>query len=487
MEMDRQELFHNAIEYVPRSPWQARPYVITIFAQALVAWMVRLPIIAFLLTPATWFISDLNVPLLAFIIAFGPIAWSLAAFAFPGGGWWWRRHIGAREPSNREYKAILDSFDAIGERAFAESQVIFYILPHPEYFAFARGRVLVYSSGLVKSDYLSAATAHEIAHLKSDDAILMQALDRFVMRWGDPLPVFEGMSFLTFRNMIVRLVSGRLVLQLLKPMWADYFRQREQAADEHAAKIGLGHLLAQLLETWELPREIPNPRILFNMRDYMDPELRIQILTEEEEDDFGSEPGAAGSPANESDEEAKMRRIWEHIEDAGSGPDRPYGPIGAGIPPEPDYSASPRGDPDVPEDTEEPLEGPEESVDPIDPVEESEDRVDPPEEAPDPPKKKRAGRPKKKSADPPKEEKGSARQAGDPPPEVSDPRNRWADLLVEDDGPLEEPEDMPDQVLKEPEETFDEALEVLANEPDDALEEPEETPDEAEGLEGPPQ
>lgn len=455
--MNRQEAFHNAIEYVPRDPRQSRLYMTTIFVQALVAWLVRLPIVYFLLTTANWFVPvELNVPLLAAVIVFGPIAWSLATFAFPGGGWLWCRYIGAREPSKRETEAILQAFATIGEEDLAKSLNI-QVFPHPVLFAFARGRALVYSSAVVRSDYLVAATAHEVAHLKSSDAILTQALDRFVV-WGDPLPVFEGMNFLTVRSMVLRLLSGRLVLQVLKPMWADYFREREREADEFVVRLGLGHQLAELIETWELPKEVPNPRIVFNMRDYLDPELRIEVLTEEEEDDFAGAPGETGDPANESEEEAKMRRIWAHIEDSGSWPERPGGPSDAGGRPEPgDAAPSPEAS-DQPGGAEELQEEPEDPPGSGDAATESEDSARDPDDPADPP----ADRPKQKKRS---GKKGSAKRRDDPPPEVSDPRDRWADLLVDDEGPLEEVAEMPDA-----------ALEIL-----------DEPPDEAEGLEGPPQ
>ena len=461
--MNRQEAFHNAIEYIPRDPRQSRLYMTTIFVQALVAWLVRLPIVYFLLTTANWFIPvELNVPLLAALIVFGPIAWSLATFAFPGGGWLWCRYIGAREPSKRETDAILESFAAIGEEDFAKGLNI-QVFPHPVLFAFARGRALVYSSALVRSDYLSAATAHEVAHLKSSDAILTQALDRFVL-WGDPQPVFEGMNFLTFRSMVLRLLSGRLVLQVLKPMWADYFREREREADEFVVRLGLGHQLAELIETWELPKEVPNPRIAFNMRDYLDPELRVEILTEEEEDDFADEPGEAGGPASESDEEAKMRRIWAHIEDPGGWPDRPSGPADVGGHAEPEDTAPSPEDSDEPGGAEELQEEPEDPAGSGDSARESEDSARKPDDPADPPaggpkQKKGSGKQKKGSG-----KRGSAKRPDGPPPEVSDPRDRWADLLVEDDGPLEEPDEMPDS----------------------SLEELDEMPDEADGLEEPP-
>ena len=455
--MNRQEAFHNAIEYVPRDPRQSRLYMTTIFVKALVAWLVRLPIVYFLLTTANWFVPvELNVPLLAAVIVFGPIAWSLATFAFPGGGWLWCRYIGAREPSKRETEAILQAFATIGEEDLAKSLNI-QVFPHPVLFAFARGRALVYSSAVIRSDYLVAATAHEVAHLKSSDAILTQALDRFVL-WGDPLPVFEGMNFLTVRSMVLRMLSGRLVLQVLKPMWADYFREREREADEFVVRLGLGHQLAELIETWELPKEVPNPRIVFNMRDYLDPELRVEVLTEEEEDDFAGDPGEPGDPANESDEEAKMRRIWAHIEDSGNWPERPGGPTDTGGRSELGDAAPPPEDSDEPGGAEEPQEEPEDPPGSGDAATESEDSARDSDDPADPP------------ADRPKQKKGSGRKASpkrrdDPPKEISDPRDRWAELLVDDEGPFEEPVEMPDAAL----ETLDEP------------------PDEAEGLEGPPQ
>ncbi len=48
--------------------------------------------------------------LLAFVIAYGPLALSLATLILPLGGWWWQQQAGGRSPSQRERLIYEDAF-----------------------------------------------------------------------------------------------------------------------------------------------------------------------------------------------------------------------------------------------------------------------------------------------------------------------------------------------------------------------------------------
>ena len=77
--------------------------------------------------------------------------------------------------------------------------------------------------------------AHELAHLGLDGRLTL-ALRRFQLPLGRPPGI----------------LAGGLSCRLLQPAWLAWWRHREYRADAHAARLGLGDQLADLLERTQL-------------------------------------------------------------------------------------------------------------------------------------------------------------------------------------------------------------------------------------------
>jgi Zn-dependent protease with chaperone function len=211
---------------------------------------------------------------LAWLAALGPLAWSLSALLAPGGGFLWRRRRGARRPTADELLAIEDGIrllEAAGAASLDRRDI--YILDDPLPLAFAYGRIVVLSRGLIDSDDLPAALAHELGHLASLDGRLTEALDRMVL-WGGascetgrstdrqqvaPPP---GGLLLTAARWTLRLAGGSCTQRMLRPLWSAYWRRREYAADAHAVRLGQAADLARHLQAFQLAFDPPRDRLL---------------------------------------------------------------------------------------------------------------------------------------------------------------------------------------------------------------------------------
>lgn len=225
---------------------------------------------------------------LAVAAALVPIAWSASTFWFPGEGWLWRNLVGAREPSERELELIecaLESLSAAVREA--SNGIAVYVIDTDDVFSFSRGRCEILSRGAVESRNLPALLAHEDGHLRSKDSIIMQALDRFVLWYGPVDPAgprdrhHYGLIMTTVRwslRWLVRIAGGAWTLEKLAPMWAAYLRNRELLADANAVSLGVGAMLAQHLRAWQQPKDCPNPRVLFNLQQYVPVAHRLDHL-----------------------------------------------------------------------------------------------------------------------------------------------------------------------------------------------------------------
>jgi len=265
-------------------------YLATIVVQAMTAGAAR-----WLLAVVTWTLVGLfhDLPFspefVGYLCAFGPLVWSAWAFWQPGQGRLWHERIGAYDPSEGEAQLIEAAFEVLGREATQPlSSLSIYVVDTNDKFAFVRGRALILSRGLVERGDLAPVLAHELAHACSTDGRLIQALDRLVL-WGDPLVrardedtrrEYGGMAALVVGTLrwIVRIAGGSLTVRLMSPLWARYWRKRERAADERAAQLGQGPALAQYLKDWELPKERPHPRLLFNLQEYERIAYRRDIL-----------------------------------------------------------------------------------------------------------------------------------------------------------------------------------------------------------------
>ena len=158
---------------------------------------------------------------------------SLLALAGLPGGALERFALGARQPSQRERDAIHDALTSLPARGRAPRRV--YAVDAPDLNAFVIGDVLYIHRPLTQDHHLAAVIAHELAHLGTDGRLTL-ALRRFCLPLGRPPGV----------------LAGGLSQRLLAQPWLAWWRHREHRADQHAAALGLGDELADLLERTQL-------------------------------------------------------------------------------------------------------------------------------------------------------------------------------------------------------------------------------------------
>jgi Zn-dependent protease with chaperone function len=229
---------------------------------------------------------------IAWAAALAPLAWSALALLRPGGGWLWRRRLGARRPTADEALAISDACAMLSSVDPGLPEAGVRVLDDPLPTALARGRSIVLSRGLLESDSTPAVYAHELGHIRSLDARLTEALERLEL-WGDPLGPIEprhgveaprsrrdnsGGLLLGCLRWLVRLAGGGCAEALLRPLWAAYWRSREYAADAHAAALGQAEDLARHLADNELPFDPPQRRLLLNRAEHPPVAMRIERL-----------------------------------------------------------------------------------------------------------------------------------------------------------------------------------------------------------------
>ncbi len=230
---------------------------------------------------------------LAWLAALAPLAWSILGLLFPGWAWIWRHRLGARTPSADEATALTDAIELLRsvDPGLPQPSGCF-VLDEPLPEAYVRGRTLIFSRGLIDSDALAAALAHELSHLGSLDGRLTEALGRLAI-WGDPLAPpqpergeeerFEsreqgGGLLLGCARWVLRAAGGSLAQQLLSPLWAAHWRAREYAADAHAASLGQAEDLARHLFEQVLPFDVPQRRLFFNTAQHPPVAHRIERL-----------------------------------------------------------------------------------------------------------------------------------------------------------------------------------------------------------------
>ena len=212
-----------------------------------------------------------SVQTLAYVVAYGPLALSLATLVLPLGGWLWQQQIGGRSPSGRE-RLIYE--DALAVLAEADPHVRppqrWFVLDDPVPNAAAYANTLMLTRGLIDSGSLEAVLAHELGHLNSSDSRLSAALHRMTTQPRQKLRFpFTTLGFA---------FSGALAVWLTATPWSAYWRGREFAADEYAAALGQGRALASFLETNALEHDLPVPFMWISAESHPSTEHRIDRL-----------------------------------------------------------------------------------------------------------------------------------------------------------------------------------------------------------------
>jgi Zn-dependent protease with chaperone function len=196
---------------------------------------------------------------IALTIAFAPLLASLLSVICPPliapiDGRWWEMSTGGRPPEEDEREAF--------EQAFSELQEVDPTLRPPRHWFVAEdpGRnAAAYASslrverGLLESPYAAAVIAHEMGHLRTSDSHLTSALNLLLIVPMET-PELHSLWSLPFRGLLW-FASGQAVQWLTANTWEMYWRSREFAADEYAARLGQAHALAQSLTSESLPYE----------------------------------------------------------------------------------------------------------------------------------------------------------------------------------------------------------------------------------------
>jgi Zn-dependent protease with chaperone function len=225
-----------------------------------------------------------QVNIILYLIAYGPLAWSLIALVYPiGAGELWRATSGGRAPSEREREIV--------ERAIADLQArdlrvrgpaSWFVLDDPSHNAAVLGNALALNTGAIGDVGFTGTVAHELGHLNSTDGHLTAALMRLetparlfarVQREGEAVGCLAALF-----SLVGWIASGAIGWPMVAPLWHAWFRAREFKADEYAARLGLADDLADGLERDALKHDRPTPLRFLSGASHPYTELRIDAL-----------------------------------------------------------------------------------------------------------------------------------------------------------------------------------------------------------------
>jgi Zn-dependent protease with chaperone function len=198
-------------------------------------------------------------------------------------GWWWCTRVGGRQPTTDERAAYEEAMLRIDDETTGELLPYpydWFVMDLPEPEAAVCGWTLMLTRGMLESPHLTAALAHERAHL-AFDARMTAAVNRLVIHpMREPHPDQErykqqsgmiltpdpvaqtimaaGMFTIAIRK-ILRWCRGGLGLWLLRPLWGAEWRLAEYEADAGAARAGQAADLAEALRVNALIYDRPVP------------------------------------------------------------------------------------------------------------------------------------------------------------------------------------------------------------------------------------
>ncbi len=215
-------------------------------------------------------ITGWSIPIepIALTVAFAPLAASLLSVLCPPlvapiDGRWWEMSSGGRAPEPDEREAFNQAFSELQEvNPTLRPPRHWFVAEEPGRNAAAYASSLRVDRGLLESPHAAAVIAHEMGHLRSSDSRFTSALNLLLIKPMDT-PEAHPLWTLPFRGLLW-LASGQAVLWLTANTWEMYWRSREFAADEYAARLGQAHALAQTLTHESLPHEHSIPSMRFS-------------------------------------------------------------------------------------------------------------------------------------------------------------------------------------------------------------------------------
>jgi Zn-dependent protease with chaperone function len=215
--------------------------------------------------------------------AFAPLVISLLCVLCPPvvapiDGRWWEMSTGGRPPEQDEREAFDHAFDELQQiEPKLRPPRHWFVAEEPTSNAAAYASSLCVDRGLLEGPYAAAVIAHEMGHLRSSDSHLTSALNLLLLKPMET-PEIRPLWSLPFRGLLW-FASGQAVMWFLGNPWEMYWRSREFAADEYAARLGQAQALAQSLTNDSLPHEraIPNMRFSRATHPYTKPRIaRLQ-------------------------------------------------------------------------------------------------------------------------------------------------------------------------------------------------------------------
>jgi hypothetical protein len=197
--------------------------------------------------------------LCALIAAIGPPLYSLATLTGMHGGYkLTKKAMRARELSGREFKRYEQCVNHLlglsGGTLHAPTH-IFAIKSYEER-GFTVGTTMFVTSAALKGKHLLVIIAKEMYMVNSANGSLILALRRFL------IPLMYLFGALTFRfapggiwakvgGVLLALAGGGFGVLLSSPLWLKYVREEMYTSDAFVKSLGIGHPLADFLETHE--------------------------------------------------------------------------------------------------------------------------------------------------------------------------------------------------------------------------------------------
>ena len=251
----------------------------------------------YLLTLLVTLIADGHVnsglaEVLPWIVVGGYFGWATIALIYPlGAGRYFAEGIGARRATSEEAASYQDATISLPLDGVRRLPKWLYVLDRHELNAAVLGDVIIINRTLLDSDYLAAVIAHELGHVNSMDVRVSCAANRLASlarvtepwrtgtteadRSGEKLGCLWG-----FAMLIVRACSGGLQTRMMAPAWASWWRLREYAADDYAARLGQAAELARFLDENVLLYDVPIRFVWMTTESHPPTALRIERLRE---------------------------------------------------------------------------------------------------------------------------------------------------------------------------------------------------------------
>ena len=241
--------------------------------------------------------------LITAVMGFYPLVWSLLTYSIAalGDSAGVRIRMGSRPPVKEEQEKVSRTLKEIQKKQpRIKAPYRWEVLDNPFPNSFTIGGVSFLSSGLIESDYLEPAMAHELGHVNQKDGRLLLSLRRLIIplayfygidtaplpagpvsggqmattvSMGDDAALFYRMQAVQTQFEIAKEYGGMSLFRLGE-QWAAFWQNQDFKADDFAAELGYRDQLIAFLEEYKpLDNAVP---FLMRMRPYT--ALRIDNL-----------------------------------------------------------------------------------------------------------------------------------------------------------------------------------------------------------------